>query len=109
MVLTGTMLEAAGFDVTDLGIDVSPRRFVTAVQDKRADVVAIFARPATTVPTVRGVIERIKDASYRDRVKVLIVGASRPSASPIESAPMPTAPTPQRPFVWSKSGWENDL
>ena len=73
--LVKMMLEAAGFEVTDLGIDVSPHQFVAAAQENRADIVAMSALLTTTMPTMGDVIEGLVEAGFRDHVKVLVGGA----------------------------------
>ncbi len=69
------MLEGAGFEVVDLGIDVPPERFVEAVRDEAAQVVALSALLTTTMMNMGKVIEALDAAGVRDRVKVMIGGA----------------------------------
>lgn len=69
------MLEGAGFEVIDLGIDVAPERFVEAVRDSSPHVVALSALLTTTMMNMREVIEALVAAGVRERVKVLIGGA----------------------------------
>ncbi len=68
------MLEGAGFHVTDLGVDVSPRKFVQAVIDG-AQVIGMSAMLPTTMPNMKVVIETIKAEDLRKRVKVIVGGA----------------------------------
>jgi 5-methyltetrahydrofolate--homocysteine methyltransferase len=72
--LVAMMLEGAGFEVMDLGIDVAPEKFVEAVQ-QGAQIVALSALLTTTMPSMRDTIQALKDAGLRDQVKVLIGGA----------------------------------
>lgn len=73
--LVAAMLEGGGFEVIDLGVNVSPDQFVNAVKEKGANVVAMSALLTTTMPSMRTTIEALKEAGVRERVKVLIGGA----------------------------------
>jgi 5-methyltetrahydrofolate--homocysteine methyltransferase len=73
--LAGMMLEGSGLQVIDLGTDVSPQKFVDAVRQNDAQVVGLSALLTTTLPSMKAVIEALKAAGLRDRVKVLIGGA----------------------------------
>jgi len=73
--LVAMMLEGAGFDVLDLGVDVSPERFVESVKENGADIVAMSALLTTTMPHMKSTIEAIREAGLRERVKVIIGGA----------------------------------
>lgn len=69
------MLEGAGFEIHDLGTDVSPEKFVAAVQEKGADIVALSALLTTTMPNMKATIEALREAGLREKVKVIIGGA----------------------------------
>jgi methanogenic corrinoid protein MtbC1 len=69
------MLEGAGFEVVDLGINVPGGRFVEAIQELRPDAVGMSAFLTTTVPELARNIELIERAGLRDQVKILIGGA----------------------------------
>lgn len=73
--LVAAMLEGGGFDVIDLGVNVSPDQFVKAVKEKQANIVAMSALLTTTMPSMKTTIEALKQAGVRDRVKVIIGGA----------------------------------
>lgn len=73
--LVAMMLEGAGFEVIDLGIDVGPEKFVEVVQNQKVDVVAISALLTTTMPGMKTVIESLKSAGVREKVKTMIGGA----------------------------------
>jgi 5-methyltetrahydrofolate--homocysteine methyltransferase len=73
--LVAAMLEGGGFEVIDLGVNVSPDQFVTAVKEKNAQVVAMSALLTTTMPSMKTTIEALRTAGVRDKVKVLIGGA----------------------------------
>jgi 5-methyltetrahydrofolate--homocysteine methyltransferase len=72
--LVAMMLEGAGFEIVDLGTDVSPEKYVAAVQ-AGANLVALSALLTTTMPNMKAVIEGLKTAGLRDKVKVMIGGA----------------------------------
>jgi len=73
--LVGIMIEGAGFEVIDLGVDVSPAQFVDAVKDKDAQVIGMSALLTTTMPGMQRTIEALNQEGLRDRVKVIIGGA----------------------------------
>ncbi|MFO1476010.1 MAG: corrinoid protein [Verrucomicrobiota bacterium] len=69
------MLEGAGYEIIDLGINVPPARFVAAIRDKQPAIVALSALLTTTLPNMKATIDAIREAGLRDRVKILIGGA----------------------------------
>jgi len=69
------MLEGSAFEVIDLGSDVDPDKFVEAVQQTSADIVAMSALLTTTMPNMKVTIEALKTANLRDKVKVMVGGA----------------------------------
>ncbi|MGC9467442.1 MAG: corrinoid protein [Anaerolineae bacterium] len=69
------MLEGAGFEIVDLGTDVSPEKFVDVVTNQRVDVIAMSALLTTTMPNMKNTIEALEEAGVRDSVKVMIGGA----------------------------------
>ena len=73
--LVGMMLEGAGFEVIDLGSDVTPDKFVEAVRERKPQLVAMSALLTTTMPSMGLTIKALKDAGVRDQVKVMIGGA----------------------------------
>jgi 5-methyltetrahydrofolate--homocysteine methyltransferase len=74
--LVAAMLEGAGFEVVDLGIDVPPERFAAAAVEKQADVIGISALLTTTLPAMKATVEAIDASGLRPRVKVIVGGAS---------------------------------
>lgn len=74
------MLEGAGFEIVDLGVDVSPEKFVAAVREQQVTIVAMSALLTTTMPHMKDTIKALKDAGVRDQVKVIIGGAPVTSA-----------------------------
>jgi len=73
--IVAMLLDTAGFEVIDLGADVPPDRFVEAVARHDAKIVAMSALLTVTMPEMRNVIEELKKAGLRDRVKVIVGGA----------------------------------
>ncbi len=73
--LVRMMLEGSGFEVIDLGTDVSPQAFVKAVQENQAQVVGMSALLTTTMPSMSATIKALEEAGVRDQVKVMIGGA----------------------------------
>ena len=73
--LVSSMLEGGGFEVVDLGADVSPERFVEAIRSSNANIVCLSALLTVTMPSMKTTIDAIERAGIRDRVKVLIGGA----------------------------------
>lgn len=73
--LVSMMMEGAGFTITDLGVDVSPEKFVQKVQEVEPDIVGLSALLSTTMPAMPQTIEALEKAGIRDKVKVMIGGA----------------------------------
>jgi 5-methyltetrahydrofolate--homocysteine methyltransferase len=72
--LVAMMLEGAGFEVRDLGVDVSPRTFIKAVKDG-AQVIGLSALITTTMGSMQETIQALEAAGVRGKVKVVIGGA----------------------------------
>ncbi len=73
--LVGSMLEGAGFEVSDLGIDVAPEKFIEAIKSKNAQVLALSTLLTTTMPEMKNIIDALGRAGIRNQVKVIIGGA----------------------------------
>ena len=73
--LVAAMLEGGGFEVIDLGVDVPPEKFVTAVQEQAGTIIALSALLTTTMPQMKKVIEALQCAGIRGQAKVMIGGA----------------------------------
>jgi 5-methyltetrahydrofolate--homocysteine methyltransferase len=72
--LVAMMLEGAGFEIIDLGVDVAPEAFVEAVKNG-AQIIGMSALLTTTMNNMKATIEALKAAGLRDQVKVMIGGA----------------------------------
>lgn len=73
--LVGMMLEGAGFEIENLGVDVDPNQFIEAIKATNADIVGLSALLTTTMPFMEKTIKAIADAGLRDQVKIIIGGA----------------------------------
>jgi 5-methyltetrahydrofolate--homocysteine methyltransferase len=69
------MLEGSGFEVFDLGADVSPESFVAAVRERQPHIVCMSALLTVTMPAMKTTIAALENAGVRNQVKVLIGGA----------------------------------
>ena len=73
--IVASMLEGSGFEVIDLGTDVSPENFVAAVEQRKPHVVCMSALLTVTMPAMKLTIDALQTAGLRTQVKVLIGGA----------------------------------
>ena len=73
--LVGMMLEGAGFEICDLGTDVSSEKFIGAINDEEVDILAMSALLTTTMPMMEATIKAVDEAGLRDAVKIIVGGA----------------------------------
>ena len=73
--VVATFLGGSGFEVYDLGLNVTPQQFVNAVREKKADILGLSALLTTTMPTMGQTIKDLEKAGLRSRVKVIVGGA----------------------------------
>ena len=73
--LVATMLEGGGFQIVDIGTDVSPDKLADAVQTHQPQLVALSALLTTTLPSMKRMIDRLVQDGLRTGVKVMIGGA----------------------------------
>ncbi|MHB8113895.1 MAG: cobalamin B12-binding domain-containing protein [Bellilinea sp.] len=73
--LVGMMLEGAGFQIVDLGTDVSPEKFIEAIREHQPDIVGMSALLTTTMPNMDKTIKAFNEAGVRQSVKVMVGGA----------------------------------
>jgi len=69
------MLEGAGFRVIDLGVDVKIENLIDTLRKENADILGLSALLTTTMPEMKKVIDALKEAGFRDKVKVIVGGA----------------------------------
>ncbi len=73
--IVASMLEGSGFEVIDLGTDVTPEKFVNAVRESKPHVVCLSALLTVTMPAMKSTIDALETAGVRTQVKVLVGGA----------------------------------
>jgi 5-methyltetrahydrofolate--homocysteine methyltransferase len=73
--LVVTLLNAAGFQVIDLGVDVPPERFVNVVKTTKPDILALSCLLTTTIPSIEKTIQMLTEEGLRDDVWIIIGGA----------------------------------
>ena len=73
--LVGMMLEGAGFDVVDAGIDIAPDKFIQIAEEKDADIIGLSALLTTTMPAMKEVVTSLNGSGLKGKVKVMIGGA----------------------------------
>jgi Predicted cobalamin binding protein len=73
--LVAMMLEGAAFEVVDLGTDVAPDKFVSAIESSGAQIVAMSALLTTTMGNMKTIIDAIQAAGLRGKVKIMVGGA----------------------------------
>jgi 5-methyltetrahydrofolate--homocysteine methyltransferase len=73
--IVGSMLQGGGFQVLDLGVDVPPGKFIDAVRQSNAGIVALSALLTVTLPAMKTTIDAIREAGLRDKVKIMVGGA----------------------------------
>jgi len=69
------MMESAGMEVHNIGVDIPPEAFMAKVKEKNAQVVCLSALLTTTMPMMKQTIDAIVEAGLRDQVKILVGGA----------------------------------
>jgi 5-methyltetrahydrofolate--homocysteine methyltransferase len=72
--IVAAALESAGFEVIDLGVDVSPEEFADAAEKRKANVIAISISDTETVPFLKKIAEILRKRRLRDTVKIVIGG-----------------------------------
>ncbi len=73
--LVAMMMEGAGFEVVDLGVDVAPEKFVNAVKENNVSYIGMSALLTTTMVNMKSVIETLVSSGVRNDVKVVVGGA----------------------------------
>jgi len=101
--LVSMMLEGASFEIVDLGTDVAPEKFVDAVQNSGANFIAMSALLTTTMPNMKAVVEALKAAGLRDKVRVMVGGAPVTDAYAKEIGADGYAPDASRAVALAKS------
>ncbi len=73
--LVAMMLEGGGFEVIDVGVDVSPEKFMDLVKEKNPDILGLSALLTTTMGEIKNVIDAFKENSLRNDIKIMVGGA----------------------------------
>ena len=73
--LVGILLKGAGFDVIDLGNDVSPQKFVDTAMNEKADVIGMSALLTTTMPVMKKVVQLARERNLYGKTKIVVGGA----------------------------------
>jgi 5-methyltetrahydrofolate--homocysteine methyltransferase len=73
--LVAMMMEGAGFEVIDLGVDVTPDKFVDAIKSNNAELIGMSALLTTTMLNMKDTITALNSNGLRDKVKVMVGGA----------------------------------
>ena len=73
--VVASMLEGGGFEVHDVGVDVSPEKFASAAAEEKTDFVCLSALLTVTMPAMKSTVDALRQAGLRGKVKILIGGA----------------------------------
>ena len=73
--LVAMMLEGAGFQIVDMGIDVPPEKFVESVRESGVQIVCMSALLTTTMPSMKATVDALKEAGVTDKVRTMVGGA----------------------------------
>jgi 5-methyltetrahydrofolate--homocysteine methyltransferase len=73
--LVAMMLEGAGFEVIDAGVDVSAQKFVDLIKETNADILGLSALLTTTMNEIKNVIDTFKENGLRNQIKIIVGGA----------------------------------
>lgn len=101
--LVNIMLEGAGFEVIDLGVQVAPEKFVAAVQEHKPDILGMSAFLTTTMPMFKVNIHELTKAGLRDDVIIMVGVHQLPKSMQTWWAPMVMPQMHQRQFVGQKN------
>lgn len=73
--LVAMMLKGAGFEVYDVGVDVTPEAFIEKAEEEGADIICMSALLTTTMVNMEGVVNELKNRNIRDKYIVMVGGA----------------------------------
>jgi 5-methyltetrahydrofolate--homocysteine methyltransferase len=73
--LVSMMLEGAGFEIEDLGVDVAPEEFARKAQEVNADILGMSSLLSITMPAMAETVKALQNSGIREKVKVMIGGA----------------------------------
>ena len=73
--LVSMMMESAGMEVHDLGVDIPPEKFIEEIKKRDAQIVCLSALLTTTMPAMKQTVDAIVESGLRDEVKIMVGGA----------------------------------
>ncbi|MCG8688807.1 MAG: corrinoid protein [Desulfobacterales bacterium] len=73
--LVAMMMESAGLEVHNVGVDIAPEDFVAQIKEKNAQIVCLSALLTTTMPAMKQTVDAIVEAGLREQVKIMVGGA----------------------------------
>ncbi|MDR7868322.1 MAG: corrinoid protein [Sporomusaceae bacterium] len=73
--LVGMMMEGAGYEIVNIGVDIPPEQIVAAVREHKPDLVGMAAMLTTTMVAMKDTVEALKEAGLYDKVKVMVGGS----------------------------------
>lgn len=73
--LVAMMMTGAGFEVIDLGVDVSAEKYIAAVEEHNPDILCMSALLTTTMTNMKPIIDALEEKGLRDKVKIMVGGA----------------------------------
>lgn len=73
--IVAMMFKGAGFEITDLGIDVAPEKFVSMARDGNVDAIAMSSLVTTSMPSMKVTIEALDKEGFKDKIKTIVGGA----------------------------------
>ncbi len=73
--LVGMMMEGAGYEIVNIGVDIPPERIVAAVREHKPDLIGMAAMLTTTMVAMKDTVEALKEAGLYDKVKVMVGGS----------------------------------
>jgi 5-methyltetrahydrofolate--homocysteine methyltransferase len=74
--IVATLLQTAGFEVVDLGVDVPAERFIEKIREAKPDILGLSSLLTTSLPEIKKIVEKLKEEGLRDKVKVIVGGAA---------------------------------
>jgi|YelNatPaOPRAMG01_1025707.scaffolds.fasta_scaffold61651_1 5-methyltetrahydrofolate--homocysteine methyltransferase len=74
--IVATLLQTAGFEVVDLGVDVPAERFIEKIREVKPDILGLSSLLTTSLPEIKKIVEKLEVEGLRDKVKVIVGGAA---------------------------------
>ncbi len=103
--LVSMMMEGAGFEVINLGVNNDADKFIAAIKEHNADIIGMSALLTTTMPYMKVIIQALKDEGLRDKMFVMVGGAPVSAGFAEEIEAMPMAAMPRRQWTLRSDIW----